>query len=66
MTKDEAGALRAILAELKAIQEHAPEKTTYRLGRTESSISARLLGIIAQLHMLLGVGDEAEQPEPAE
>lgn len=61
MTQDEKKALRQITEALEAVQEHAPEKTSYVKGRADRSMAYQLLDIIRDLKNL--VGDD--EPEPA-
>lgn len=49
MTKSEREQLEDIITALEYIQRDAPAIAVYRTGRTEASVSARLLSIISKL-----------------
>lgn len=53
MTKDEKKFIQGIREQLAAIQAEAPDKTTYENGRTQGSLSSRLMGILQQLDEVL-------------
>lgn len=60
MTQAEKQHLNELIAELVQVQEYAPTKTTYSMGRTESSISYRLLSIISRLKDMVGDTETVE------
>lgn len=55
--------LSDIVERLEAVQNDAPTKTTYAMGKTESSISSRLLDIIRDLKAMIATENEPVETE---
>jgi hypothetical protein len=65
MTPELQTQLNAIIERLEIVQAVAPAKTTFSMGRTESSMSVRLLDIIRDLKVLANDTTETDPARPA-
>lgn len=64
MTPAQQQQLNALIERLEAIQQDAPQQTVFVMGRTDGSVSSRLLDVIRNLKELANEPDNTDT-EPA-